>query len=284
MPARRWRSDQLIPSRLFPGNDASRHPADSARAGSPGFDFSLLTPTPLELFPAIDIRSGRVVRLSQGDLTRATFYEQDPVALAERFVWQGAKWLHIVDLDRAFGDGENSVVIERIVQRVGSYVQIQLGGGLRTMERVREVMALEVTRLILGTAAITQPELVTQAIAEAGAGRIVVGIDARHGLVALRGWLETSTQKAGDVARRVVADGVRTIVYTDISRDGMYHGPDLAGAAELQKTGAGIIASGGVGSLDDLRALKSAGLAGAVVGRALYENRFSVQAALKAVE
>lgn len=204
--------------------------------------------------------------------------------MAERFVWQGAKWLHIVDLDRAFGDGENSVVIERIVQRVGSYVQIQLGGGLRTIERVREVTALEVSRLILGTAAITHPELVVQAIAEAGANRIAIGIDARHGLVALRGWLETSTQKVDDVARRVVADGVKTIVYTDISRDGMFHGPDVAGAVALQKTGAGVLVSGGIGSLDDLRALKAVGVAGVVIGRALYENRFSLQAALKAME
>ncbi|MEO8200790.1 MAG: 1-(5-phosphoribosyl)-5-[(5-phosphoribosylamino)methylideneamino] imidazole-4-carboxamide isomerase [Gemmatimonadota bacterium] len=238
----------------------------------------------MELFPAISIRSNRVVRLSQGDLARATFYEQDPVAMAERFVWQGARWLHIVDLDRAFGDGENSVVIDRIVQRVGSYVQIQLGGGLRTMERVREVMSLEVARLILGTAAVTHPELVGEAIAAAGAGRVAVGLDARHGLVALRGWTETSTQHIADVARRVVADGIRNIVYTDISRDGMYHGPDLAGTAELQKSGAGIIASGGIGSLDDLRALKAGGAAGAVMGRALYENRFTLQAALTAVE
>jgi phosphoribosylformimino-5-aminoimidazole carboxamide ribotide isomerase len=238
----------------------------------------------LELFPAIYIRSGRVVRLSQGDLARETIYEQDPVAMAERFVWQGAKWLHIVDLDRAFMDGENSVVIERIVQRVGSYVQIQLGGGLRTIERVREVMALEVTRLILGTAAITHPELIAQAIAEAGTARIAVGIDARHGRVAFKGWMETSTQKVNEVARRVAAGGVRTVVYTEIGRDGMFHGPDITGAVELQQVGPGVIVSGGIGSLDDLRALRDAGLAGAVVDRALYENRFSLQAALRAAE
>ncbi|MEO8294285.1 MAG: 1-(5-phosphoribosyl)-5-[(5-phosphoribosylamino)methylideneamino] imidazole-4-carboxamide isomerase [Gemmatimonadota bacterium] len=239
----------------------------------------------MELFPAINIRSGRVVRLSQGDLTRETIYEKDPVAMAEHLVWQGARWLHVVDLDRAFGDGENSIVIERIVQRVGSYVQIQLGGGLRTIERVREVMALEdVTRLILGTAVVTHPELVGQALAEAGSGRIAVGLDARHGRVALRGWQETSTHTMDDIARRVATDGVKTIIYTDISRDGLFMGPDLKGAIELQQNGPGVIVSGGIGSLNDLRALKDAGLAGALLDRALYEDRFTLRAALKAVE
>lgn len=202
--------------------------------------------------------------------------------MAERFVWQGAKWVHIVDLDRAFGDGENSIVIDRIVQRVGSYVQIQLGGGLRTLERVREVLALEVARIILGTTAVTDPDFVSAVLAEAGSARVAAAIDARHGLVALRGWQETSTLHAGDVARRMVERGMRTIVYTDISRDGMYHGPDINGALQLQKTGAGVIASGGIGSLDHLRALEAAGIAGAVLGRAMYENRFTLHAALKA--
>jgi phosphoribosylformimino-5-aminoimidazole carboxamide ribotide isomerase len=238
----------------------------------------------LELYPAIHIRSGRVVKLSQGDLSHATVYEQDPVAQAERFVWQGARWVHIVDLDRAFGDGENSVVIDRIVQRVGSYVQIQLGGGLRTMERVREVLALEVARIVLGTAAITDPEFAPAVLAEAGSARVALAIDSRHGLVALRGWLETSTLKSDDVARRLVDRGMRTIVYTDIGREGMFYGPDIAGAVALQQTGAGVIASGGVGSVEDLLAMDRAGLAGAVIGRALYENRFTLQAALKALE
>jgi phosphoribosylformimino-5-aminoimidazole carboxamide ribotide isomerase len=239
----------------------------------------------LELYPSIDIRSGRVVRLSQEDLSdTATLYDQDPVAMAELFVWQGAKWLHIVDLDRAFGDGENSLVIERIVQRVGSYVQIQLGGGMRSLERVREVLSLEVARIVLGSVAITDPDLVTAVVAEAGPARVAASIDARHGLVAFRGWRETSTQRADDVARRVVANGVRTIVYTDVGRDGTYRGPDVAGAVSMQETGAGIIASGGVGTLEDLQALATAGVAGAIIGRPLYENRFTLQAALKAVD
>lgn len=203
--------------------------------------------------------------------------------MAERFVWQGAKWVHIVDLDRAHGDGENSVVIERIVQRVGSYVQIQLAGGLRTLERVREVLSLEVARIVLGTTAITDPTFAAAVLAMADPGRVATAIDARHGLVALRGWLETSTLKCGDVARQAVDQGIRTIVYTEIGREGMFHGPDIKGAVELQQAGAGIIASGGIGSLDDIRAMAEAGLAGAVIGRALYENRFTLQSALKAL-
>jgi phosphoribosylformimino-5-aminoimidazole carboxamide ribotide isomerase len=237
----------------------------------------------LELYPAIDIRSGRVVKLSQGDLSSATVYEQDPVAMAERFVWQGAKWVHIVDLDRAFGDGENSVVIERIVQRVGSYVQIQLGGGLRTLERVREVLSLEVARIVLGTSAIIDPDFASAVLAEAGAARVAAAIDARHGLVGLRGWLETSTLKSIDVTHKLVELGMRTIVYTDVSREGMFHGPDIKGSLALQETGVGVIASGGIGSLDDLQAMANAGIAGAVIGRALHENRFTLQAALKTV-
>ena len=204
--------------------------------------------------------------------------------MAERFVWQGAKWVHIVDLDRAHGDGENSVVIERIVQRVGSYVQIQLGGGLRTLERVREVLSLEVARIVLGTTAITDPTFAAAVLALTDPSRVATAIDARHGLVALRGWLETSTLKSGDVAQRAVEQGIRTIVYTDMSREGMFYGPDIKGALELQQAGAGIVASGGIGSLDDLRAMADAGIAGAVIGRALYENRFTLQSALKVVE
>ena len=204
--------------------------------------------------------------------------------MAERFVWQGAKWVHIVDLDRAHGDGENSVIIERIVQRVGSYVQIQLAGGLRTLERVREVLSLEVARIVLGTTAITDPTFAASVLALTEPSRVATAIDARHGLVALRGWLETSTLKSGDVARRAVDQGVRTIVYTDLSREGMFYGPDIKGALELQQAGAGIVASGGIGSLDDLRAMADAGIAGAVIGRALYENRFTLQSALKTVD
>ncbi|MEO6067933.1 MAG: 1-(5-phosphoribosyl)-5-[(5-phosphoribosylamino)methylideneamino] imidazole-4-carboxamide isomerase [Gemmatimonadales bacterium] len=238
----------------------------------------------MDLFPAIDIRFGRVVRLAQGEAGRETRYDDDPVALAERFGMQGARWLHLVDLDRAFGDGDNSGLIGRIVTRVGSHLRIQLGGGLRTIDRLREVQDLEVTRFILGSAVVTNPELVPQALGLLGQPRVAVGLDARNGLVALRGWQETSTVMARDVAIRVAGEGVRTIVYTDIARDGMLAGPDFVGAVELQSaSGAGVILSGGVGSLDDLLRARATAVAGVIVGRALYEGRFTLPEALTAL-
>ncbi|MGE0353218.1 MAG: 1-(5-phosphoribosyl)-5-[(5-phosphoribosylamino)methylideneamino]imidazole-4-carboxamide isomerase [Gemmatimonadales bacterium] len=235
----------------------------------------------MEILPAIDIRNGRVVRLSQGDIGRETIYHDDPVAQAERLVWQGARWIHLVDLDRAFGDGDNSIVVERIIQRVGSYVQIQVGGGMRSLEAIRRVLEQEVTRVVLGTVAVTHPEILEQVIAEAGPLKLAVGLDARHGLVTFEGWQQSSTLKVADVARRVIRMGVRTIVYTDITRDGMLRGVDLDGSVALQRLGAGVIVSGGVGTLKDLEQLREAGLAGVVVGRALYEQRFTLQQALR---
>jgi phosphoribosylformimino-5-aminoimidazole carboxamide ribotide isomerase len=237
----------------------------------------------VDVYPAIDIRSGRVVRLAQGEPGRETEYNSDPVALAEQFVWQGARWLHIVDLDRAFGDGDNSHLIRRIITRVGSHVQIQLSGGFRSLAALRAVLPLEVTRLVVGTVAITQPDLVNSMIEEAGPHRIAVGLDARNGYVAIRGWAQATDQRVDDVARRVIAAGVRTLIYTDVARDGMLSGPDVAGALALQALGAGVIASGGVSSLADLATVMRAGLAGAVVGRALYEGRFTVAEALMEV-
>ena len=236
----------------------------------------------MDLFPAIDIRHGRVVRLSQGEATRQTVYGDDPVAVAERFVEQGATWIHLVDLDRAFGDGENLSLVRRIVARVGSEARVQLGGGLRTVERVREGLEQGVRRVVIGTAAAIDPSVVPAAIAAVGAERIAVGIDARDGQVAIRGWTETVPLAAETLARRVVGEGVRTIVYTDVARDGMLTGPDLAGARRLQAAGAGVIASGGVAGLDDIRAVREAGLAGAIVGRALYEGRLDLVEALEA--
>jgi phosphoribosylformimino-5-aminoimidazole carboxamide ribotide isomerase len=236
----------------------------------------------VDLFPAIDIRHGRVVRLSQGEATRQTVYGEDPVAVAERFAEQGATWIHLVDLDRAFGDGENLSLVRRIVARVGGEAQVQLGGGLRTVERVQEGLAQGVVRVVIGTAAAIDPSVGPAAVAAVGAERIAVGIDARDGQVAIRGWTETVPLAAETLARRVVGEGVRTIVYTDVARDGMLTGPDLAGARRLQAAGAGVIASGGVAGLDDIRAAREAGLAGAIVGRALYEGRLDLVEALEA--
>jgi phosphoribosylformimino-5-aminoimidazole carboxamide ribotide isomerase len=236
----------------------------------------------VDLLPAIDIRNGRVVRLSQGEPTRQTVYGDDPVAVANRFMEQGARWIHVVDLDRAFGVGSNLPIIRRVVHQVGSRVQVQVGGGLRTLELVQEAMELGAARAVIGTAAAMDPAFVPAAIAAHGAGRLAVGIDARDGLVALRGWTETSSRQAEDLAGEVVRHGVQILIYTDIGRDGMLGGPDLAGALALRASGARVIASGGVASAADVAAACAAGLAGVIVGRALYEGRLSLAEALLA--
>jgi len=238
----------------------------------------------VDLYPAIDIRNGQVVRLSQGEAARQTIYAADPVAVAGQFADYGARWIHVVDLDRAFGTGDNTSLVRRIVAHVGQRVRIQLGGGLRSLDRLRESLELGVARLVVGTSAATDPAFVPAALATAGVDKVAVGIDARDGFVTVRGWTETSTLTARALVARVVADGVATVIYTDVSRDGMLLGPDIEGASLLQKTGAGVIASGGVSSLDDLRAVCEAGLAGAIVGRALYEGRFDLIAALEAAQ
>ena len=236
----------------------------------------------MDLLPAIDIRSGRVVRLSQGERARQTVYGDDPVAVAERFVEHGARWIHVVDLDRAFDSGNNLGVVRAIAQRVGHHAHIQLGGGLRNTEVIRAALDLGVARVVIGTAAAVDPTFVSTVVALVGPVQLAVGIDARDGSVALRGWTETSDIRADDLARRVVGDGIETVIYTDIGRDGMLTGPDLAGAVALQSAGARVIVSGGVASAADIRAACQAGLSGAIVGKALYEGRLNVPEALVA--
>lgn len=237
----------------------------------------------MDLYPAIDLRAGRVVRLAQGESHRETRYHDDPVAQAELFVSAGARWVHVVDLDRAFGGGDNLAFVRAIVERVGSRVQVQVGGGLRTTDAVKAVLDLGVARAVLGTAVVTDPDLVGTAVALGGPERIAVGLDTRAGKVAIRGWVDVTNLDATDVCRRVLTEGVRTIIYTDVGRDGMLSGPDLDGAIALQALGASVIASGGVGALADIRAVSQAGLAGVIVGRALYEGTFSLEDALTCV-
>ena len=236
----------------------------------------------MDLYPAIDLRKGRVVRLRQGEATRQTVYGDDPAAVAERFADQGARWVHVVDLDRALGDGDNEPAVRHLVVRVGGRVGVQLGGGFRSLERVRQGLDLGVTRVVIGTAAAIDPAFVTAAVAVATPLRLAIGVDAREGLVAVRGWKETSTVRADELVARVVREGVLTVIYTDVSRDGMLAGADLAGAAALQGSGARVIASGGVASLEDIHAARELGLAGVVIGRALYEDRLRLPEALEA--
>ena len=234
----------------------------------------------MDLYPAIDLRAGRVVRLSQGESHRETRYHDDPVAQAELFVAAGARWIHVVDLDRAFGGGDNLATVRAIVERVGASVQVQVGGGLRTTEAILTVLNLGAARAVLGTAVVTEPALVGAVVALAGPERIAVGLDTRAGKVAIRGWVDVTELDALDVCRRVLTEGVRTIIYTDVGRDGMLSGPDIAGAVALQGLGASVIASGGVGALTDVRAVHAAGLAGVIIGLALYEGKFSLEDAL----
>lgn len=236
----------------------------------------------MHLYPAIDVRGGQVVRLSQGEAARQQVYGHDPVAVARRFVDEGAEWLHVVDLDRAFGEGDNLGTIRDIVAAVGSRVRIQLGGGLRSLDALRAALALGVARAVVGTSAALDPEFVPAAVSVGGTEGVAVGIDARDGRVAVRGWTETSAMTPEDLARGAVRAGVVTVIYTDITRDGMLQGPDLDGAVALQRVGARVIASGGIATLEQLQAACAAGLAGAIVGRALYEGRFDLPAALEA--
>jgi phosphoribosylformimino-5-aminoimidazole carboxamide ribotide isomerase len=236
----------------------------------------------VDLLPAIDIRNGRVVRLSQGERARQTVYGDDPLAVAERFLEQGARWIHLVDLDRAFGTGDNLALVHQIAGRLASKLQLQLGGGLRSKNLILEALGLGFARAVIGTAAATDPGFVPEMLAAADPERLAVGIDARNGLVAVRGWTETSTVRAKDLAHQVVHAGIQTVIYTNIDRDGMLCGPDLAGAASLRAGGARVIVSGGIAGSGDVRAACQAGLDGVIVGRALYEGQLTLPEALQA--
>lgn len=236
----------------------------------------------MDIFPAIDIRSGRVVRLAQGDAARETVYGDDPAAQAERLAAGGARWIHVVDLDRAFGTGDNLAVVRRMVEAVRGRARIQLGGGIRDAGRLREAAGLGVARLVVGSAAVSDPALLDDALDLLGPDGVAVGIDARAGVVAIHGWTAATPLAADELASRVAARGVRTAIYTDIGRDGMLAGPDLDGAVALQALGLRVIASGGVASAAHVRAAARAGLAGVVVGRALYEGRLTLAEALAA--
>lgn len=235
----------------------------------------------MELYPAVDVQGGRVVRLRQGAADRATAYSDDPVAVAQAFARDGARWVHFVDLDRAFGRGDNLALARRFLAAAG--VPVQVGGGLRTAEAIEEMLAWGASRVVIGTKAATDPAFVERLLARHGPERLAVGIDARDGQVAVRGWTEVFDLTALQLAERVHAQGARTVIYTDVARDGMLTGPDVAGARALAALGLDVIASGGVASLEDLRGVRAAGLAGAIVGRALYEGRFTLAEALQCI-
>ena len=237
------------------------------------------------LFPAIDLKNGEAVRLEQGDMARATIFHRDPAEQARVFAAQGFEYLHIVDLDGAFaGKPMNAAAVERILAVVK--IPLQLGGGIRDRATIDAWLDKGVRRVIIGTAAVRDPALV-KAAARAYPGRIAVGLDARDGAVAVEGWAETSEISALDIARRFEDAGVAAIIYTDIARDGMLRGLNLdATIALAEAVSIPVIASGGLASIDDVRALltpRAQKLEGAVVGRALYDGRLDAAAALQLV-
>jgi phosphoribosylformimino-5-aminoimidazole carboxamide ribotide isomerase len=237
------------------------------------------------LFPAIDLKNGLAVRLQQGDMARATVFNDDPSAQAKIFAQQGFEYLHIVDLDGAFaGKPMNAAAVERILSAVK--IPVQLGGGIRDRATIEAWLGKGIKRVIIGTAAVRNPALVKDA-ARAYSGRVAVGLDARDGKVAVEGWAETSTLSALDIAQRFEDAGVAAIIYTDVARDGMLKGLNLdATIALAEKISIPVIASGGLASIADVRALlepRAKKLEGAIAGRALYDGRLDAAAALALV-
>jgi len=238
------------------------------------------------LFPAIDLKEGKAVRLLQGRMEDSTVYADNPVEVAKDFESQGAEYLHVVDLNCAFiGESVNDETIRKIVGSVS--LKVQVGGGIRTMERIKELLNLGVERVILGTIAIKDPDLVAEAARRYGE-RIIVGIDALGGWVAVQGWSETTEMLAVDLGKAMKDVGIKHVVYTDIARDGMLQGPNIESTVHLaQETGLAVIASGGISTLADLRrlqieALKGVSIEGAITGKALYSGAFTLAEALEA--
>lgn len=231
------------------------------------------------IYPAIDIRGGKAVRLIEGDYNRETVFDADPLDAALRWQADGAEWIHIVDLDGARdGIRANANVIARIRQE--TTVKIQLGGGMRTMSDIDAAASLGIDRIVIGSSAVNNPQLVDHAVAFYGQ-RVAVGLDARDGRLATHGWTEQSDISAVEAGKRFSTLGVKHIVFTDIGRDGKLEGPNISALGEMiQQAHTNIIASGGVSSLDDLHAIKAAGAAGVIIGAALYHKRITLSEAL----
>ena len=240
------------------------------------------------ILPAIDLKEGKAVRLLQGRMEDSTVYSESPLEVARSFAQKGAEYLHMVDLDGAFaGKPVNDEAIKAIVQNVS--IKVEIGGGIRTLERIEELLKIGVERVVLGTVAVRQPELVVEAVRRWG-DQVVVGIDAKDGFVAVQGWAEATEITAVELGREMRKVGVSRVIYTDISRDGMMQGPNVESTARMARdTGLKIIASGGISSLDDLRKLKAIRpqggfIEGAIMGKALYAKAFTLEEALKVAQ
>lgn len=239
----------------------------------------------ITIYPAIDMRGGKCVRLLQGDYSKETVYGDSPFEMAQQFASEGAEWIHMVDLDGA-KDGKrvNDRFVIQAAKELG--VKIQIGGGIRSEEDILHYLENGIERVIIGSIAVSDPEFAIEMIRKYGR-KIAVGIDAKNGYVATHGWLDTSEVKAVELGKRFADAGAETFIFTDIATDGTLSGPNLAAVCEMAEvTGKSVIASGGVSQLEDLSAIKAAaskGVSGAIVGKAIYENRFTLAEALKEV-
>ncbi len=238
----------------------------------------------MKLFPAIDIKDGQCVRLRQGVYDDKTVYADEPWKVAKDFEAAGAGFIHLVDLDGAReGRSVNDEAVKAIINNVS--IPVEIGGGIRTTEDISKKLALGVSRVIIGTEAVRRPDFVKESILEFGPDRIVVGIDAKDGKVAVSGWEEISRIAAVDLALLMKDMGVKTVIYTDISKDGMLSGPNVEQTKKLaDETGLDVVASGGVSSVEDLRKLADAGIYGAIFGKAIYEHRIDLKEVTKEFE
>ncbi len=232
------------------------------------------------IYPAIDLKDGNCVRLKQGVMEDSTTYSKNPARVAKLFEKAGVKWIHVVDLNGAFeGKSVNEKAIKKIVSSVN--IPIQLGGGIRTLEDISRVLSYGVSRVILGTVAVKDPDIVSEAVRIFG-DKIAVGIDAKEGRVAINGWVEKTELKAIDFAQDMKNRGVKTIIYTDISKDGMMEGPNIKSSMDMiEDTGLDVIVSGGISTLNDIRNSKIIGASGVITGKAIYTGAIKLSEALR---
>lgn len=238
----------------------------------------------MKLYPAIDMKDGKCVRLKQGEFKDITVYCDEPWKVAKYFEENGASFIHLVDLDGALkGHSVNEESIKRIVSEVN--IPCELGGGIRTARDIERVLSYGINRVIIGTKAVSSPEFVREAVEKFGSEKIVIGVDAKDGFVAVEGWEQLSDKTALSMCLTMKELGVKHIVYTDISKDGMLSGPNITMTKKLtDETGLDIIASGGVSGAEDLRSLAAAGIKGAIIGKAIYENRINIRDAVREFE
>ena len=232
------------------------------------------------IYPAIDVKDGRCVRLVQGQFNDVTVYSDNPVEMAKKFEQMGAQYLHVVDLDGArLGEPRNTAIVSEMAVKLG--IPVQLGGGIRTIEMIEIILCKGIQRIILGTSAVNDPNLVKRAV-QTFENNLAIGIDAKNGMVAIEGWAKTSEFTAIGFARKMQELGAKTIIYTDISRDGMLSGPNLKAMEEMVKAvEIEVIASGGVKSIEDIKNLKDIGVAGVIVGKALYTGDVDLAEAIR---